>query len=56
MNIREATTNDWDSIWPIFSEIVKAGETYAYETDTTKTQAKNNRLIFLFYNHMKYKI
>lgn len=40
MNIREATENDWDSIWPIFHEIVLAGETYAYETSTTKEQAK----------------
>ncbi|MEW6983928.1 N-acetyltransferase family protein [Colwelliaceae bacterium 6471] len=40
MNIREATKDDWNSIWPIFHEIVKKGETYAYETDTTKDQAK----------------
>jgi len=40
MNIREAEKSDWDSIWPIFSEIVKAGETYAYECDTTKEQAE----------------
>ena len=29
MNIREALKEDWKSIWPIFHEIVKAGETYA---------------------------
>ncbi len=40
MNIREATKEDWELIWPIFHEIVKAGETYAYETDTTKDQAE----------------
>jgi L-amino acid N-acyltransferase YncA len=40
MNIREATKYDWDSIWPIFHEIVKAGETYAYEIGTTKEQAE----------------
>lgn len=40
MNIREATKEDWELIWPIFNEIVKAGETYAYETDTTKEQAE----------------
>ena len=39
MNIREATKKDFDSTWPIFHEIVKAGETYAYSTDTTKDQA-----------------
>lgn len=41
MNIREATKADWDSIWPIFHEIVLTGETYAYETNTTKEQAEN---------------
>ncbi|MFQ3262380.1 MAG: L-amino acid N-acyltransferase YncA, partial [Reinekea sp.] len=33
MNIREATKADWESIWPIFSEIVSAGETYAYDPE-----------------------
>ncbi|WKD51060.1 GNAT family N-acetyltransferase [Microbulbifer spongiae] len=40
MNIREATKEDWDLIWPIFHEITKAGETYAYEMDTTKAEAE----------------
>lgn len=40
MNIREATKSDWESIWPIFSEIVSAGETYAYDLATTKEQAE----------------
>ncbi|TQV78769.1 GNAT family N-acetyltransferase [Exilibacterium tricleocarpae] len=40
MNIREATTEDWDLVWPIFHEVVKAGETYAYEVDTTREQAE----------------
>lgn len=40
MHIKEATKKDWDLIWPIFHEIVKAGETYAYPTDTTKEQAE----------------
>ena len=39
MTIREAVKEDFDSIWPIFREIVKAGETYAYAADTTKAQA-----------------
>lgn len=42
MNIREATKDDWDLIWPIFREIVQTGETYAFETDTTKEQAEKN--------------
>ena len=40
MNIREATKQDWGLIWPIFHEIVKAGETYAYDEDTTAEQAE----------------
>lgn len=39
MTIREAVKEDFDSIWPIFREIVTAGDTYAYATDTTKEQA-----------------
>lgn len=40
MNIREATKEDWNSIWPIFHEIVSTGETYAYELNTSKEQAE----------------
>lgn len=39
MTIREAVKEDFDSIWPIFREVVTAGETYAYAVDTTKEQA-----------------
>lgn len=39
MNIRKATENDFDVIWPIFNEIVSAGETYAYPEETTKGEA-----------------
>ena len=39
MHIREATEKDFDTIWPIFHEIVSAGETYAYPQDTTKDGA-----------------
>jgi len=42
MNIREASENDFDNIWPIFHEIVSAGQTYAYSQDTTKEQALRN--------------
>jgi L-amino acid N-acyltransferase YncA len=30
MTIRPATDEDWPRIWPFFSAIVEAGETYAY--------------------------
>lgn len=39
MNIREATSQDFEQIWPIFSEIAAAGETYAYPRDVTREQA-----------------
>ncbi|MBN2397338.1 MAG: GNAT family N-acetyltransferase [Deltaproteobacteria bacterium] len=39
MNIREATAQDFKDIWPIFHEIVSAGETYAYDPRTTKEEA-----------------
>ncbi len=40
MNIREATPEDFDRIWPIFHEIAAAGETYAYPPDIGKEQAR----------------
>ncbi len=39
MKIREAQTEDFDAIWPIFNEIVSEGQTYPYLPDTTKAQA-----------------
>lgn len=39
MNIREATKDDFETIWPIFYEIVKTGETYAFPMDTEKAEA-----------------
>ncbi|MFT4937175.1 MAG: L-amino acid N-acyltransferase YncA [Paraglaciecola sp.] len=38
--IRPATEQNFQSIWPIFHDIVAAGESYAYEPDTTFEQAK----------------
>jgi len=40
MKIRTATTNDFNQIWPIFHEIVKAGETYALSPETSQIEAK----------------
>ena len=28
--IRDATEDDWPAIWPVFRDVVEAGETYAY--------------------------
>ena len=40
MVIREATEQDFEAIWPIFHEIVVAGETYAYERGTSQEEAR----------------
>jgi L-amino acid N-acyltransferase YncA len=40
MHIREAVGSDFGAIWPIFQEIVVAGETYAYSQDTSKEEAE----------------
>ncbi|MCG8122653.1 MAG: GNAT family N-acetyltransferase [Candidatus Thiodiazotropha taylori] len=40
MQIREATEADFAAIWPIFKEIASAGDTYAYPTDTSKSEGK----------------
>jgi len=39
VNIKEATEKDFDGIWPIFSEVVKSGDTYAYPQNITKENA-----------------
>lgn len=39
MKIRAANPGDFDQIWPIFHEIVSAGQTYAFEPEMTKAQA-----------------
>lgn len=41
MEIKEASIQDFDLIWPIFHEVAKAGETYAFSTDTSKEEALN---------------
>ena len=40
MIIRQATTTDFDAIWPIFHQIVSAGDSYAYPPDTNQHQAQ----------------
>ena len=44
MNVREATEADFEEIWPIFREIVTAGETYTYPQNTSKEEAKRRWL------------
>jgi hypothetical protein len=38
--IRAADGQDWPRIYPFFSEIVGAGQTYAYPEDLTSEQAR----------------
>ena len=40
MQIREATAEDWPRIYPFWSAIVTAGETYAYPEGLTADQAE----------------
>lgn len=40
MIIRTATDDDWPRIWPFFSAIVGAGETYAYPHGLTRETAR----------------
>lgn len=41
MLIRDYTEADWPSVWPIFREIVTAGETYAYDPGWSSGQARS---------------
>lgn len=41
MLIRDYIDTDWPDIWPIFQEIVTAGETYAYEPGLSSEQARD---------------
>lgn len=40
IQIRTATPEDFDQIWPIFHAVVAVGETYTYPRDTNQEQAK----------------
>jgi len=39
ITVRLATQHDWDSIWPFFKSIVRAGETYAFDTQISRLDA-----------------
>ena len=40
MHIREYLDTDWPSVWPIFREVVAAGDTFAYDPGWSSTQAR----------------
>lgn len=39
MRVREHTPADWPQVWPIVRDIVRAGETFAYDPGMTEEQA-----------------
>ena len=41
MLIRHFIASDWPSVWPIFQEVVSAGETYAYDPAWSSAQARD---------------
>jgi L-amino acid N-acyltransferase YncA len=40
VHIREYLDSDWPSVWPIFREVVAAGDTFPYDTGWSSTQAR----------------
>lgn len=40
MRVRDYIDSDWTSVWPIFQEVVTAGETYTYDPDWSSAQAR----------------
>ena len=40
MHIREYNNADWPSVWPIFREVVAAGETFAYDPEWSFEEAQ----------------
>jgi L-amino acid N-acyltransferase YncA len=40
VRIRDATDADWPRIWPFFEDVVRAGETYAYDLTMTSEEGR----------------
>lgn len=49
MIIRKATTEDYDAIWEIFSEVIQPGDTYIFAEGTPKSDL--HKLWFADYMH-----
>ena len=45
VQIRDATPDDWPAIWPFFSQIVRAGETYTYDRDLPEDVARTTWML-----------
>jgi L-amino acid N-acyltransferase YncA len=37
MNVRQATQQDYDAIWDIFSKVIQSGDTYVFDPNTPKS-------------------
>jgi len=42
MKIRQATSNDYDSVWEIFRDVIKTGDSYVFAPDTPKEDLKKH--------------
>ncbi len=40
MHVREYIDADWPSVWPIFREVVAAGETFSYDPNWSSEEAR----------------
>jgi L-amino acid N-acyltransferase YncA len=40
MEIREFTEGDWPAVWPIYQDVVNAGETYTYDPAWSEEHAR----------------
>jgi L-amino acid N-acyltransferase YncA len=45
VRVRPASGEDWDALWPIWHETVAAGDTYAFEPDTPKDEARRQWML-----------
>jgi L-amino acid N-acyltransferase YncA len=41
LTIRRAQESDFDAIWQIFHQVVRVGDTYVYDPETTPAQARS---------------
>ena len=42
MKIRETNPNDYNSVWEIFRNVIKTGDTYVFDPDTKKEDLSNH--------------
>ncbi len=43
--VREADKSDWKAIWPIYRQVVEAGDTYAIDPSTTEEEARREWML-----------